>query len=272
MGLFSKGVKPKEETYIQTPEEPEVETPTEEPEALSPDKVQAMINEALVQQMQTLGQYVQQPGQSQTEQPTTPQVQLPDEVPDEAIFEAAEDGDFKKMLALQKQQRERQNAIHQAELQQLRSEGLSEINKIGGRIVQEKLPDYAKYKDEIDDVLRQVAPEQRGNMEFVEHAYNMVRGRHVEDIVAEKVEEELRKRNLASTPDLGTETGRTVKGGNKLPTTEEQYGIEAVSALEQIGKDEAALAKQLGYKSLEEYRAMDEVYRGPNSTKKMHKW
>ena len=227
-----------------------------QPEYVTADQMQSMINEAVGGIMQNL-QGLVQPGVQPAGQPVQPKaVELPPEVSDDDIAAAYEEGDFKRAMKLQKQQRERDRVAHQQELNQLRMDGAAAIGQIGEEVLVSKLPDYAKYKKEIDEYLLQFPAESRQDPGVRREVYFLIRGKHADDIANERVEEWKRQQNLQSGTEPGSTTGRetTTKKATKSAVAAQFHEVD-LEALRTVGRSSDEFARRLGYESMEDYAA-----------------
>lgn len=247
-------VQTDDDTQTESDDSPvATETPAEPPKYVTTDEMQRMINES----MQGIVQRMQQPQTPLT--PQAPAFTLPPEISEEDIAAALEDGDYKKALKLQRQQRERDRLQFQHDLNQLRTEGASAIGDLAEQVTLEKNPDYKKYKREVDEYLARFPVNVQKDPGVRDAVLNMVRGRHMDEIVAERIEQEKRKATLKDEPQdprSGTSQRRQVgKGQEASPFRDEDF--EALR-FQNMSNDE--FARKLGYDNWAAYLKMQAAY------------
>lgn len=93
---------------------------------------------------------------------------------------------------------------------------------------------FAKYGDEIRDVVRQFSPENQIDPNAWDTAVQLVRGRHMDDEIAARVAAELEKRGAearaaqAKTSGFsGTGRAAGARGGTVTPTADQHFGLSA---------------------------------------------
>ncbi len=141
-------------------------------------------------------------------------------------------------------------------LENLEKTGVYSLERIAAAVGKQGLEHWDRFQKEIDVVLGQVDATTRTQPEVYKFAYDTVRGRHVEDLVKEGVEAELRKQASASVGDP-TQTagpGRATGGGGEdgVPTVEELCGKDAAISADQKGGPDA-YAQTLGYADWKTY-------------------
>jgi hypothetical protein len=266
MPLWGKRAAQSNEESVASGEEeegvlaPEPDPKTDAPKYVTADEMQAMLDrtvQAMQQQFQRSAQTIQ------------PQhAQEPDfgaEVSDEQIEEAFQEGDVKKAVRLQRQQRERDKKIHQYEMQRLRNDGAQAIGEIGETILTSQLSDYQKYRAEIDTVLESFPVNVRRDANVRRAVYDMVRGRHIDDIINERLEQASRQRKTKE-PEPG-KSGRSQNAPGQQ--AEVPYFTETdLLVLRDIGKSPDEFARARGYKDMKDY---ERVAREQDA-RPVHKW
>lgn len=163
----------------------------------------------------------------------------------------------------------------QQQLRQLADVGLGTMSKISDRQVVSGLVDsdrtiYTRYKGEIDGMLSQLAPAVRAQPEAFDHVFRVVKGNHLEEIVAERVEAANRQAVKGAKPGApaarGTATGANATPNEGIPTPEDLFGKDSpqVRAIEDRGGPDA-WAKRMSqgrYKNWADYTKAQAKYRG----------
>ena len=271
MALFGRK-EPENEVVDDVNDSPDGEgdeTPEEKPAFVTVDQMQAMI-EAQGKQMQETLQTLLTP----TAAPVAAQEpQFVAEVNDDDILAALEEGDNKKVLQLQKQQRLRDKQIAEYQMNQLRTEGSQWIGNVNQKLAEEKLPDYGKYKKEIDGVLATFPMHLRADEGIIEFVYNAARGKHMDEEVETRAKQllEAQKRQANGEPDSGDPSpgARRRAGNNQRYEEDEPYFSRDVDdTIRAAGRSHDEQARKLGYDSWDEYVAMAKEY----DEKPIHKW
>jgi hypothetical protein len=273
MQLFGKRatapVEDVEENEIEETEE--TEETTQPPQYATVADMQAMI-EAQGLQMQNTLQTLLTPREA-------PQVaaapEFVPEVSEDDMLQALEEGDHRKVLKLQAQQRRRDQQVSEYELNRLRQEGSQWIGNVNERIVREKLPSYDKYEKEIQGVLKQFPANVRGNADVIQFVYNSVRGSHMDEELAERVEQEIKARKRAANLDQTGDPSpnRGAGSGRRYQTEDEPYfSRTAMDALRAVGRSQDEQAKKLGYESWEAYEKSAQEYAEKYENNHGHRW
>jgi len=190
----------------------------------------------------------------------------PSDVTDEEIEAALQEGRgakvFRKMVSGETEKLRREMV---AAKQAIENESYGAMTSVASEVARPKMKHYDKYKKEIDDSLAQLPPQSRANPQVHLEVYNMVAGRHMDEIIASEVEAAIRKsRTSAPAPTPGSATSR----GTSSPTTQtvkEIFGDDADRALRAMGRDPDAWAKRMGYESMEAYMKMAAEQEGGES-------
>lgn len=147
--------------------------------------------------------------------------------------------------------------IVQTRIKPLEDFGTNSLAALSKRAALTDMPYYKKYQKEIDGHMARLPAELQGNPEAWKTAHDAVAGRHVEELLNERLEEKLRgQREEAQTPTPAATKG--VKEEKKVPTLEELAGADGASALRLKGIDEHEFARRLGYESWEAYTKVQE--------------
>lgn len=149
----------------------------------------------------------------------------------EDIDRAIDDGDTKKVNALQLRYNsetiQEQMAGVSTQIQSLQHQGISMIADVVKGQTSSKLPYYEKYKKEIDEFLDKAPPESRTHPDMYKWAHDAVVGRHIEDIAKEAGEAAVRKHMDGGG---GYQPGAGGGGGSESQgtlTIENVYGDDA---------------------------------------------
>lgn len=185
----------------------------------------------------------------------------------EEIAAAYEEGETAKGVQLQAQ---REAALEQritGQLQGLRNDGLGWVSSVNRELHGNKDPIYAQYKDEIDGVLNSMGPEAGNNPTLIQSVTDMVKGRHIDEIIQQRAEAAARQANSDPTADTGQRT-RTAAGRPAQRVANIFVNEKGAAALQQLGMSPDDFAKKRGYDSWEAYDSMF----GEVSNKPAHRW
>ena len=279
MALFGRNRMAPNEDVVENVDvednEDEGQEEEEKPQYATIADMQAMI-EAQGQQMQNTLTTLLQPKEAAPASTGPAAPELIPEVSDEEIMQAMEDGEHAKVLKLQKQQRARDKQIAQYEMDQLRHQGAQWVSGVTQKMAQEKLPNYAKYKKEIDSVLLTFPAHLRADEEVVQFVYNSVRGKHIEEEIEQRMKEdaEAKKRQANLDANPGTPTGGRRATGRTVEDEDSYFSDVAHERLRRTGRSADEQARKWGYKNWAEYEAMakkydEEYYETENHG---HKW
>lgn len=273
MAIWNRRANKPQETE-QVPDEDQ-EQGQQQPQFVTAEQMQEMINQTLGGFMQNL-QNFQAPNQQQEEAeepaPAAPQWQpreLPPEVGDNDIAQAFEEGDYAKAMKLQRQQRERDRIEYQNEVERLRAEGSNAINVLGEKVLLSDLPDYKKYEKEINKVLSSYPAHLQSDPNVRRETYHYVRGKNLDKLKEEWLEEYKRQLNQPETGDVSEQNGRQQTRQKGAHDQQPRYFQETdLAALRSVGRNEEEFAQKLGYESWEAYQKhADEL-----DTKPLHRW
>lgn len=275
MPLFKRNqmqTQPEDVVENENDGQDEGEPEEEKPQFATIDQMQALI-EAQGQQMQNTLTTLLEPKQVPAAEP---EPEFLPEVNDEDIAQAMEDGEFKKAAKLQRQQRERDRQIHNYELNKLQQQGATWVSNVTQKMAQEKLPNYGKYKDEIDAVLVTFPVHLRANEEIIQFVYNSVRGKHIDEEFEQrqKDEEEAKRRqaNLDANPGKPTGNRRQAASGRSYEEDEPYFSREVDDTLRVAGRSNDEQARVMGYASWAEYEKMAKQYDGEYEMNHGHRW
>lgn len=152
----------------------------------------------------------------------------------------------------------------------LQDYGINTLSELTKRVTTSGMPDYNRFKKEIDTRLNELSPEARANPVVIETVYHAVVGAHKDELIKEATEAALRQHQEASDADAQgnspTATPGTAvpSGGNRetdadLPDLETYTGSalgDAVDALNHKGsggQDADEFARGMGYESWDAY-------------------
>ena len=273
-GLWRRSAKPaeltKEEVVSEVKKEQE---PT--PQYVTADELNATLDRATQHIIGTVQGIVT----PQRQQPVyIPQVEA--EIPDvreDEMAQAFEKGDLVIYDKLQKQRIARERQQYRREIGQLKNEGMQAISQLTQQITAPKRSGLEKYQGEINAILDTFPIETRANQSVLEFVYDSIRGKHQEEIFAQRVDEQKRQAATKPTQAVGdAATDRATGIANKTSAWHEtldqrmrgRNATPAADSLATTGKEPDAFARQLGYKNMDDYLAKTAEY----ETKKTHKW
>ena len=139
---------------------------------------------------------------------------------DEQIAQAQIDGNVTELARLRKMERAADAQERQRELQALAQQGGSAISSVSQSLAEQN-PDYKKYKKEIDAELNQFKASNPSAIVTTEHiriATDIVKARHIDEIVNERIEETRRQAREAEEALL-PENQHHEEREEKEPTT-----------------------------------------------------
>jgi hypothetical protein len=111
---------------------------------------------------------------------------------------------------------------------------------------------FKRFEHEIKAEIERLPAAFRGSPQAWEYAYNLIKGRHSDELANEAAEEAVRKAKEAmpaTTPGRGQPDIEKFEDGRNVPTAAELGGAEATAALRYKKTDERQLATRMGYKS-----------------------
>lgn len=116
-------------------------------------------------------------------------------------------------------------------------------------------PNFKRFEKEIRAEIDKVNPQLKGNPQAWEYAYNIVRGRHADELANEAAEEAIRRAKEEAPPSLPGSQVEPPKlsDGSDVPTPADLGGQEAVAALRYRGLDQERYAQGMGYASWADY-------------------
>jgi hypothetical protein len=146
-----------------------------------------------------------------------------------------------------------------ARIQQVEAFGIGAISELVKDAAAPKMPYYDKTKHpqiakEIDEHLKQLAPEMRLNKEVYIKVHDAVVGGHMGEIIAQEKEAAIRQ--ATSGQGGGTKpagSSRTHGTGDKIPTVEEFLGKDAADNMKAFGQDPDTFAHKWGYEDWPAY-------------------
>lgn len=244
----------------------EEEQETQAPQYATIEQMQTLI-EAQGKQMQATLTQLLTPQQEAAVEDDEPE--LPAEISDEEILEAMEEGDNKKALRLQRQQRERDKLISQREIRQLRKESASGLSNVQKALTTKELAEYGKYQKEIDNILATFPTATRGTPEVIKFVYDSVRGRHIDEEIDERanqlIEQRKRQANLDPTDEP---SGRRSMVRGQGEDDDNIVSANADQVLRQYGRSYDQVAQGLGYENWADYVKSAKAY----DKKPVHRW
>ena len=265
MGLFSRlGPKAAPE---KTPEQLDAERKAAEaaanppPAGVSRAELDQILGQRFDAMLGQLSQIAGRPVQVQlpTPQPAVvPEPEISDAELEQALLQGTNSGAMVRRL-VQTEARKLANVLIRDHIDPLRETGTAAISELVARDAATALPFYRHFKDKIDAMMAQLAPEQRINPGALKLVHDNVVGenwKEVAEIVAEqKVREAAESGAHGNTPGGGTP--RVVS--HDEPSIEDFGGRAAIQALRYKdggAQDLDTFARKLGYKSFKEYAAI----------------
>ena len=153
----------------------------------------------------------------------------------------------------------------------LRTAGANSINSL----VLDKMrsdPYFIKYEKEIMAILAPALQAgQALTVEIAQNALKYVKGGHIDEILADQREAEIRQRKLEQTSPLPTSTTgrRTVAASQRPQTVRERFGPDAEETLNykrQKGMDDDQFARRMGFRDRADWFARDDEMSRPDFT------
>lgn len=189
------------------PEEEKKQEPSSE------DRIAESIVRGLKPVLETVSQAVSSQPKSAPApaQPSAPMLSRPSE---EEVAEAMVDGNKQKVAELLRKQRAYDQAENRRDIGNLSTQGGAAISSIA-RTSAAGLPYYKRFKKPIDEMVEQFLAANPGAIatpEVYERAHDIVKGQHIDEIIAETREEAIRK---AREPQAVLQP--TDDAGNPLP-------------------------------------------------------
>ncbi len=146
----------------------------------------------------------------------------------------------------------------------LRAQGSQGINSLIISNLRDKEPYFAKYEDEFNKLIGpSLKAGQVLTMEVALEGFRLIKGRHIDEIVAAEKDADIRKKKIETDANLpGGSSGRTVATAPKSPDTiRERFGDradEAFRSKKNKGMDEDAFARRMGYANKAEWFKKDD--------------
>jgi len=187
-------------------------------------------------------------------QDTPPAEPAIEDVTDDEVAKAVEDGDARRVAQLIRKaataaSERSTRALKKSAVEPLQTYGVSAIASLATRAAKADMPHYDRFKKEIDDAIAKLPLEARLNPDSIAYCHHVIVGLHAKELVTEAEEGAVRKLResgqLAQTP-TGT-TGRTQDAATKVPTVAELLGDEVAASFTALGKDPDHVARKLGY-------------------------
>lgn len=173
------------------------------------------------------------------------------EVTNEQLQDAADSGDYARLMRLQNQQMLRMNWDQEqrfnARLEALSTTGIGAIAEIRQDMIGAKLPYYERFKKEIDQYVNSLPADQRIRPEVYTIAHNIVVGGHMQEILQED------RTARAPTGQVNTPGARGRQTIETTPQAEVQLDEDALDELNYKGVDPDSFSRKLGYKSWKDY-------------------
>src|SRR5262245_27287328 len=169
---------------------------------------------------------------------------------DATIKDGASGGASKIDKLVQARVQEALGKFDQANVSPLRTVGLSNLEAIAKRTTLNGLEHSKRFEKEIDSFMKDCSPDIRANPDGWREAYNIVVGRHHEDLKREAVETAIRQETSRSPAPAPSAAGAFLDDEMKVPvpTPEELLGPEAKELMLIKGvKTPDELVKGMGY-------------------------
>ena len=144
----------------------------------------------------------------------------------------------------------RSTARVEQQLQALQDYGVQNFQTFAEAQVR-ALPHFKRFEKEIRTEIDKLQPALRGSAQAWEYAYQLVRGRHADEMANEAAEEAVRKakEQFPSAAPPAQQEPPKLKDGRPVPTAQDLGGHVAVEALAIKGMTEEDFAKKMGYES-----------------------
>jgi hypothetical protein len=180
---------------------------------------------------------------------------------EEEIADALDRGDKKAVAELLRKQHLADRAEIQRELGALSAQGGAAISSMA-RTSASTLPYYKRFKKEIDTMVeqyQQANPSAMATQEVYERAHDIVRGQHVDELIAESREEAIRKAREPETPleptnDRGERIPQQPKSLKEVLKGDWTAELRLKNGRNGASNDETELRK-LGWNSFEAFMA-----------------
>src|SRR5271154_3359186 len=237
------------------------ETPKPDAAAAIAEQIAAGLRTGLSEVVKELRTEAPQRG---VEQPRAPVIE---DVTDEEIDNAVLNG---KPVSALLRKRERANQMRmQTEMNTLRQQGSEAIGS-AARQLATQLPYYGRFKKEIDEMVNAYGAQTGAVITFeaYENAHNIVKSRHVDEIVNENVEERIRKSREPEN-DLGDVVNRGGSRGTNAPkepeslqewfdseridTKEWKFNIARKARQGQASLDDNGELRKIGFNDFKEF-------------------
>lgn len=205
---------------------------------------------------------------TQTPAQPTPIPDLPDDTVNQAIRAAEEGGNpaaaIRKIVDNAVKRGVQQ--VVEKEIRPLQEYGINNFAAFAEQNAV-SLPKFRRFEKEIRGEIEKLAPNLRGLPQTWRYAYDMVVGRHADELANEAAEEAIRKAReegpAANTPGVTPPEPAKLKDGSPVPTPTDLGGRVADEALRYKGYDQEALAQKLGYESWAAYIQATEELKDP---------
>jgi hypothetical protein len=178
---------------------------------------------------------------------------------DTTIKEGASGGASKIDKLVQARVAEALGKFEQTNVSPLRTVGLNNLEAIAKRTTLNGLEHSKRFEKEIDAFMRDCTPDIRANPDGWREAYNIVLGRHHEELKREAVETAIRQETSKPPAPSPSSAGAFLDDEMKVPvpTPEELLGPEARELMKIKGaKTPDELVKGMGYASWKDYVRM----------------
>lgn len=158
----------------------------------------------------------------------------------------------------------RDNKFDIERVQPLRAQGSQGINSLIISNLRDKEPYFAKYEDEFNKLIGpSLKAGQVLTMEVAQEGFRLIKGRHIDEIIAAEKEADIRKEKIKADANLpGSTGGRQMSTQPKSPDTiKERFGDRADEAFRSKlnkGMDAELFARKLGYKDKAEWFKRDD--------------
>lgn len=237
---------PAEEHGVPEGEEKPAEEAAPQPQFMTADAVQAMLNSQAEMMQQSFATLVDGLQTSLAPKDQQPAVAMPS---DAEILEALENGDSKKFLALQKQKDIAMATVYDQRLTAQEQAANERMLALQERVVSTAVPE--EYKKEVDGMMDELGIDRslRSNPKVLELLTLAAKGKNADAEKAAAIEAAKRQANLEPTGDVAG-VGRPIGGAEKPAPV---FSDDAHLALQSVGRDKDAFAKGMGYEDWNDY-------------------
>lgn len=249
-------------------DDPPAETPAAQPPPAQPVQSYVTVDQFMQFQQNVLDMLARSGGSQNVQTPTEPEIQEPaDEEFDTAALEGRGVGRAVKRAIAAAERRVRRETS--AEADQIRNIGLPALANQAKRLIIQGLDAedrelYDKYKHEIEQGIKGLPPEMQADPDKLELIFGTVFGIHRKEIRQADRERAIRQaREPQDTLPARGAGGRRQAASDEIPDDREIFGAESLAGLRNVGPGGRTIediARRLGYKDVNEYRAKVRKY------------